>query len=208
MSDCVLDSFVFYRSFRDAIREMDEQEQLETLLAICDYALYGVEPNLSGALPRAVFTVARPSIDANKAKRENGLKGGRPPQKAKQETYGFEAKNHRFDNTKSTVTVSETETVSVSGKVASGKMPQPRFVPPSIDEIRAYCIERQNAVDAERFLIFTPLMVGSKGEESRSSIGKRRSERGSAKIMRDKLNHRPDSTTRLRTHGGDAWTRF
>ena len=144
MSDCVLDSFVFYRSFRDAIREMDEQEQLETLLAICDYALYGVEPNLSGALPRAVFTVARPSIDANKAKRENGLKGGRPPQKAKQETCGFEAKNHRLENIKSTET--ETGTVDVSGKT-----PRPRFIPPTVDEIKAYCTGRKNTVDAERF---------------------------------------------------------
>ena len=146
MSDCVLDSFVFYRSFRDAIREMDEQEQLETLLAICDYALYGVEPNLSGALPRAVFTVARPSIDANKAKRENGLKGGRPPQKAKQETCGFEAKNHRLENIKSTETETETGTVDVSGKT-----PRPRFIPPTVDEIKAYCTGRKNTVDAERF---------------------------------------------------------
>lgn len=146
MSDCVLDSFVFYRSFRDAIREMDEQEQLETLLAICDYALYGVEPNLSGALPRAVFTVARPSIDANKAKRENGLKGGRPPQKAKQETCGFEAKNHRLENIKSTETETGTGTVDVSGKT-----PRPRFIPPTVDEIKAYCTGRKNTVDAERF---------------------------------------------------------
>ena len=151
MSDCVLDSFVFYRSFRDAIREMDEQEQLETLLAICDYALYGVEPNLSGALPRAVFTVARPSIDANKAKRENGLKGGRPPQKAKQETCGFEAKNHRFENIKNTETETGTETGTVD---VSGKTPRPRFIPPTVDEIKAYCTERKNAVDAERFIDF------------------------------------------------------
>lgn len=32
--------------------------------------------------------------------------------------------------------------------------PRPRFVPPSIDEIRAYCNERGNTVDAERFFDF------------------------------------------------------
>lgn len=73
-----LESFVFYRSFRDAIDVMDEKDQLATLLAICDYALYGIERELTG-MPYAVFTVSRPSIDANIKRRENGKMGGRPP---------------------------------------------------------------------------------------------------------------------------------
>lgn len=46
------------------------------------------------------------------------------------------------------------------GKVSTGEEnetatpPRPRFVPPSIDEIRAYCNERGNTVDAERFFDF------------------------------------------------------
>lgn len=47
------DLFVFYRSFRDAIREMNEHEQLETLLALCDYALDGIEPDLPTPMQRA-----------------------------------------------------------------------------------------------------------------------------------------------------------
>lgn len=34
------------------------------------------------------------------------------------------------------------------------KSPRPHVVPPTIDEIRAYCVERKNAVDAERFFDF------------------------------------------------------
>ena len=75
MSDYPLESFVFYRSFRDAIEEMSDEDKLSTLLAICDYALYGLEPKLKGAMPRAVFTVAKPSIDANKARRAGGVFG-------------------------------------------------------------------------------------------------------------------------------------
>jgi len=78
MSEQPLESFVFYWSFRDAISEMTDENKLATLFAICDYALYGVEPKLKDAMSRAVFTVARPSIDANKARRDNGKKGGRP----------------------------------------------------------------------------------------------------------------------------------
>lgn len=72
------DLFVFYRSFRDAIREMDGHEQLETLLALCDYALDGIERDLSTPMQRAVLTIAKPLIDASNKNRESGAKGGRP----------------------------------------------------------------------------------------------------------------------------------
>lgn len=72
-----LESFVFYRSFRESIRTLKTKDQLITLLAICDYALYGIEPELSG-VPLAIFTVTKPSIDANKKRRESGKRGGRP----------------------------------------------------------------------------------------------------------------------------------
>ncbi|MDE6588822.1 MAG: hypothetical protein K2K53_00455 [Oscillospiraceae bacterium] len=75
------DSFVFYRSFRDAIEEMTDENKLATLLAICDYALYGVEPKLKDAMARAVFTVARPSIDSNNTKRIGGKKVVDPEKK-------------------------------------------------------------------------------------------------------------------------------
>lgn len=75
------DLFVFYRSFRDAIREMDEHEQLETLIALCDYALDGIESDLSTPMQRAVLTIAKPLIDASNKSREAGKRGGRPSTK-------------------------------------------------------------------------------------------------------------------------------
>ncbi len=150
MIEYPLESFVFYRSFRDAIEEMNDADKLSTLLAICDYALYGIEPELKGILPRAVFTVARPSIDANKTRRESGGKGGRPPKK----TSGFESKNQRFSKTKSTETESVTESVTESGENKACKPPRPRFVPPSVDEVRTYCQERKNGINAAAFIDF------------------------------------------------------
>ena len=75
------DLFVFYRSFRDAIREMDEREQLETLLALCDYALDSIEPDLPTPMQRAVLTIAKPLIDSSNKSREAGKRGGRPSSK-------------------------------------------------------------------------------------------------------------------------------
>ena len=150
MIEYPLESFVFYRSFRDAIEEMNDADKLSTLLAICDYALYGIEPELKGILPRAVFTVARPSIDANKTRRESGRKGGRPPKK----TNGFESKNQRFSKTKSTETETETVTVTETGENRAGKPPRSRFVPPTVGEVRTYCEERGNSIDPSAFVDF------------------------------------------------------
>lgn len=146
MNDYPMESFVFYRSFRDAIDEMSDENKLATLLAICDYALYGVEPKLKDAMARAVFTVARPSIDSNKRNRKNGGKGGRP----KKETTGFEEENHWFSKIEST----ETETVSEAGTKADKPPKRPRFVPPTVDEVRTYCQERGNGIDPETFVDF------------------------------------------------------
>ena len=92
-------SFVFYRSFLGAIREMEEDDQLAMFRAICDYAMDGKEPVLQSAIQRAVFAVIRPSIDTNNAKREGGKRGGRPKSRTEKtmlqnaETIGFEETN-------------------------------------------------------------------------------------------------------------------
>ena len=93
------ESFVFYRSFLGAIREMEQADQLAMFWAICDYAMDGKEPVLQSAIQRAVFAVIRPSIDTNNAKREGGKRGGRPKSRTEKtmlqnaETIGFEETN-------------------------------------------------------------------------------------------------------------------
>lgn len=70
------DSFVFYRSFYEAIREIDDEAtRLAILEALCDYAIFGGEPELKGTAS-ALFKLMRPQIDANRRRRENGKKGG------------------------------------------------------------------------------------------------------------------------------------
>lgn len=140
------DSFVFYRSFRDAIEEMTDENKLATLLAICDYALYGVEPNLKDPMARAVFTVARPSIDSNSAKRKGGKKGGRP----RKETIGFSDENHRFSKNESTVSESVSET-----EVEADKPPRrSRVVPPTVEQVAEYVRSRGSSVDPQGFIDF------------------------------------------------------
>lgn len=48
----------------------------------------------------------------------------------------------------------ETETETKEENRAKKRKPQKRFTPPTLDEVKAYCRERRNAVDPERFVDF------------------------------------------------------
>lgn len=70
--------FVFYRSFYEAANDLEtDAEKLAFIDALIQYALYGKEPQLTGAL-RAMFHLVKPQIDKNNTRYENGKKGGAP----------------------------------------------------------------------------------------------------------------------------------
>lgn len=70
------DSLVFYRSFAEAIKTLPENQQLEALWAVIDYGLDDTEPE--NGIARALWLMAKPLIDKNNQRYENGKKGGRP----------------------------------------------------------------------------------------------------------------------------------
>lgn len=74
------ESFIFYASFYDALKEFPGEVRLEIFDAICEFSLNGKEPELTG-VAKAIFTLIRPQISANFARYENGCKGGRPKTK-------------------------------------------------------------------------------------------------------------------------------
>lgn len=77
------DSVVFYRSFYEAIRMLPAEQFKASALAILEYGLDGKEPDTDG-IERTVFCMAKPQIDANNRRYENGTKGGRPKTKPNQ----------------------------------------------------------------------------------------------------------------------------
>ena len=85
------DSVVFYKSFRDAIRDIPVKYQLKAYNVIFDYAFEGKEPNdLDTA--SAILKLVKPQIDANEKRYENGKRGGRPKTKPKPKDNQTETK--------------------------------------------------------------------------------------------------------------------
>lgn len=123
------DSFVFFRSFHEAIQEMPKKHQLAIYRAIVEYALDNREPSLSGPA-NALWKSFRPQIDAaakryasakengkyGKMGAEYGKMGGRP-KKEKTPLRGID-KNPLNDN--ANVDVNENDNVDVNADVKGG----------------------------------------------------------------------------------------
>ena len=68
------ESFVFYRSFFEALQDLKDKERLKVYDAICDLALNENDTKLTG-IAKIVFTLIRPQILSNTKKYKNGQKG-------------------------------------------------------------------------------------------------------------------------------------
>ena len=71
------ESFIFYKSFYDSIKELDPQDQVQIYDAIFQYEFNGTISELTGVC-KSIFTLIIPQLEANDKKYINGCKGGRP----------------------------------------------------------------------------------------------------------------------------------
>lgn len=112
------DSFIFYRSFYEAIKEIPEDAQLQVYKAISIYALEQEEIELTG-ISKAIFSLVKPQLDANYKKYENGKqKGSKTEAKNKQKTSKRETNVN--DNENENVNVNDNVNDNVSDSCVDG----------------------------------------------------------------------------------------
>lgn len=88
------DSFIFYRSIYEAIRDLPRDVQGEIYTAIMEYGLYGKETEQLKPIARSIFTLVKPLLHNDITRFENGKRGGRPKNLNKTET---EPNNNRAE---------------------------------------------------------------------------------------------------------------
>ncbi len=98
------DSYVFYRSFAEAIESLPAETYKAVMVALNKYAMDGITPEFTG-IEQTIFMLAKPQIDANNRKYENGKKGaaygkdgGRPPQDAPKQTPNANVNENENEN--------------------------------------------------------------------------------------------------------------
>lgn len=164
-----MDSKYFPVYFNDwnAIRSAVTSEQGWTLFTRClDYAMGEPLPAESDPVINAFFTMLSGGIDRGKAKMES---------KAQKRRYArycgvLESRGETpltFEEWAETVDIcqhvstgvdiadnrieSKSKSESKSESKSDRNKPPKRFVPPTLEEVQAYCLERGNRVDAKKF---------------------------------------------------------
>lgn len=78
-------SFVFYSSWWEAIKNLPRDVQGDVLTAIIEYGLYGETTEQLKPIAKAMLAMAKSQIDINNQRFETGKKGGRPKPENNQE---------------------------------------------------------------------------------------------------------------------------
>ena len=154
------DQFTFYRSFWEALQELENPlDRLSYLEAVIAFALDGEERPVRKKA-KASYILTKPTLLSSLKKAEAGRLGGKQKANAKQNVSKTEA-NAKQTPSKTEANASEKEVedeVEVEGEIEiendmlSPPVSPSRFKPPTIDEVKAYCTERKNYVDAEHFV--------------------------------------------------------
>ena len=144
-------------SYRSYFESYSAAEVGRLVLAMMEYHASGVEPEFSGS-ERFVWPAIRRDIDSSletlETARENGKKGGRP-KRVENPKKPNETQNNQGEGEGEGKGEGISPPISPSQGEKADKPPRAaRFTPPSLEEVKAYCQERGNKVDPDRFLDF------------------------------------------------------
>jgi hypothetical protein len=131
------DSFIIYRSFYEAICDLDSESQAQVFKAICEYSLNFEEIELTG-IAKTIFKLIKPQLDANNKRYENGKQP-----KFKQQISKTEAKEKQNiskieanDNVNDNVNVNDNDNVNKKENII-----------PTLKEFGEYAILKKANVD-------------------------------------------------------------
>ena len=144
-------SFIFYASFDEALRELPDKSRLKMYDAIADYALRGIVCDEFKGIEKAIFSLIIHQLQLNNVRYENGCKGGRPKkpmvfendENEKTETKPMVFENSENKKTKKKPTVKKgedlKETISPEKERSKENIPlfqenTPLFIPPKNGE--------------------------------------------------------------------------
>lgn len=208
-------SFVFYESFRDASRNLDDATRLALYEAIMDYSLYGEEPDEGNPVAAAMFKLVRPVLDTNAKRRENGRNGGRHASTDNQEASKPEPENEKAEpETEAKENLLESEDKPVENQI--GTKPEPNhnqeLTNPEPDKIYDVDVDGDKDVDVDVYS--TPPTFPLRGSGRKKSADMdgfalfwqeypRKAAKAAALKAWQKLNPSPELVERILAHVRD-----
>ena len=169
------DSFIFFRSYAEALEELSDDSYVRIMKAISHFALDGDEPKLEG-LEKSFFLAIKPVLLNSVKKYENGKKGGRPKSIVREKPNETKAKPNETKAKPNETKAKPNETKQkqpitnkdmdkdmdmeldnaidkdLDNNSAASPQRGKKFKPPTLIEVENYCAERGLQIDAERFI--------------------------------------------------------
>ena len=139
---------------RELVRQLSPETAVNVLLACWDFLETGEKPAGLSPIENVAFSSFMPDMDEAWVKYikriSSGAKGGRPSKEEK--PYGsIRPHTDPYGTEEETETDSKKEYIT---PLTPQRGKQERFMPPSVEEVATYCVERQNGIDAEEFVAF------------------------------------------------------
>lgn len=128
---------------------LPKKDQLPFVTAICTYVFEGESKSLTGQAS-ASFLLVKPILDKASKKAANGKRGGSKPKANRKQTESNIEGEIEVEGEVEREKESENDSYTPPTPSSRGE----RFSPPTVDEVRAYCQERNNGVDPESFVAF------------------------------------------------------
>lgn len=144
-----------YHSYLKSVEPLNDAERGRLFTACLTYSMTGAEPYLRGN-ERFVWPTIREQIDRDSKKYSDFCKKQQENIRKRWDTTVYDGTSGIPDDTKHTKEKEkEKENILSSPNVEDSIARTParkRFTPPTLAEVTAYCRERQNAVDPQRFI--------------------------------------------------------
>jgi len=137
------DSFIIYRSFYEAIIDLQPEQQAQVWNAICEYSLNFREPELTG-IAKTVFTLIRPQLDANIKRYTNGKKQDGSKLKAKEKQNRSETEANEKQS-RSKAEANDNVNVNLNENV-KGKRSAPAPAP-TLEEVQIFFKENGYSIE-------------------------------------------------------------
>ena len=159
-------SFIIYDSWGKVFKSLPKEQAGELIQALCAYSFDDNENDIDDPALAAIFVMVKDKLDEDaenyeevKKKRTAAIKKRWGDKSQREEdTQGnksIEKNTNEYTSIlNDSVSVSVSDSVSISKDIDKGNRERSAFRPPDVTEVRSYCQERKNKVDPERFVDF------------------------------------------------------
>ena len=153
-----------WTDFADVLETLEDAEVGRLFIAMLRYADTGEIPQRFEGNERFVWPVARRDIDMmaerTEVLRQNGAKGGFAKSRNRQalandsKSYQSVANDSEAKQNEANCSLKEKKGKEKEKKIKETEniVPLTRFIPPTVEEVALYCVERRNHVDAGKFV--------------------------------------------------------